>query len=267
MTAFQLFSMIVILAVALAGGYYPLVRHDLARRAEGLPKGQAFAAGVFLALALAMMLPAGLHQFGQAFPEVDFPLASLGTIGAFLAMLAISHWSAWRDSGDVASGAGTSVVTPIIMTVMIAIPSFLLGTAIGVSQSAAAVMILLAILAHKGSAGFALALSMVRSRLSRPQALMLFCLFAIATPLGVVLGADLQHHLAKQEMLIFKAVVMSLAAGVFLFMATLHELRHAPLIVNCCTPLGFTLMLAGLLLTLGVRMLIGLAHTGQMHPA
>lgn len=266
MTEFQIFSMLAILAVAMAGGYYPLLRHDLARRSEGLPKAQAFAAGVFLALALAMMLPAGLHQFGQAFPEIDFPLASLGTITAFLALLAIGHWSAWRDSDGDNDVVESSAATPIIMTVMIAIPSFLLGTAIGVSESAAALMILLAILAHKGSAGFALALAMVRSRLTQTQAVALFCLFAIATPLGIVLGADLQHHLDKQQMLVFKAVVMSLASGVFLFMATLHELKHAPMIVNCCSPLGFTLMLAGLILTLGVKALIGLAHTGQIHP-
>jgi len=50
------------------------------------------------------------------------------------------------------------------MTIMIAIPSFFLGTALGMNRLA-----VVAIMAHKGSAGFALALNMARSRLSRGQ--------------------------------------------------------------------------------------------------
>ena len=63
-----------------------------------------------------------------------------------------------------AGQAGWSRLIPVVMTIMIAIPSFFLGTALGMNRLA-----VVAIMAHKGSAGFALALNMARSRLSRGQ--------------------------------------------------------------------------------------------------
>jgi len=105
-------------------------------------------------------------------------------------------------------------------------------------------------------------LALVRSRMSRPQALLVYCVFAFSTPLGIVAGADVRDYLNGDVMLVAKAVVLSMAAGVFLYMATLHELKHAPLIVNCCTRAGFLWMLFGLGLTALVRLILGLAHVG-----
>ncbi|MFZ5450580.1 MAG: ZIP family metal transporter [Thermodesulfobacteriota bacterium] len=138
---------------------------------------------------------------------------------------------------------------------MIAIPSFLLGTALGISDTAAALMIVFAIMAHKGTAAFALALAMVRSTMTKAQTYVLLGIFVCSTPLGILVG-----HAA----LVAKATILSLAAGVFLFMATLHEMKHSPIIIHCCTVRGFGHMLAGLVITAFVRLILGLAHTG--HP-
>ena len=70
------------------------------------------------------------------------------------------------------------------MTTMIAIPSFFLGAALGVSDMPAALMIFLAIIIHKGTAAFALALKMVRSTMTRKQSLLLFSCFCCSTPPG-----------------------------------------------------------------------------------
>lgn len=61
-------------------------------------------------------------------------------------------------------------------------------------------------------------------------------------------------------MILVKAFILSGAAGVFLFMATLDELEESPLIEQCARPKGFMLMVAGFLLTAFVRFLIGEAH-------
>jgi hypothetical protein len=55
-------------------------------------------------------------------------------------------------------------------------------------------------------------------------------------------------------------IVLGMAAGTFLFMATLHEFQRAPMITRCSTRRGFAVMLAGFLLTALVRYLIGEAH-------
>ena len=264
LNAFQLFSLISILLVAFGGGYYPLFRREEARTGAGFPLGQAFAAGVFLALSLVIMLPNGFHLFGKALPHIKFPLASLPAVGAFVALLAIGHaLSAQRSSLHDALELTTPVI-PVIMTIAIAIPSFLLGTALGVSSELAGVAIFFAIVAHKGSAGFALALAMARSTMTKGQTFALFGLFAFSTPLGILVGADVHDYLTGHAMILVKATILSMASGVFLFMATLHEMKHSPLIVDCCTAKGFVSMMVGLIITVLVRVLLGIAHTG--HP-
>ncbi len=264
LTSFQWISIISILLVALAGGWYPLFRRDLAGTVKGFPLGQAFASGVFLALALTIMLPNGFHLFGKAFPGVNYPVASAVAVAAYVLLLALGHATQVRKTDTGEERAAGSPVIPVIMTIMIAIPSFLLGTALGVSSTSAAIVIFFAIMAHKGSAGFALALSMVRSTMTKPQTFILYGIFACSTPLGIFVGADVRDYLSGHTMLVVKATILSLAAGVFFYMATLHELKHSPLIVDCCTRKGFAAMLSGLIITALIRLLLGIAHTG--HP-
>ena len=264
LTTFQVVSIICILLAALVGGYFPLARRELAAEPQGLPLGQAFAAGVFLALSLIIMLPHGLNLFSQAYPSIKYPLAALLAIAAFLFLVALSHVATAKQAETIAAGQLSSPLVPVIITVMIAIPSFLLGTALGISDTAGALMIFLAIMAHKGTAAFALALAMVRSTLTRSQTYALLGLFICSTPLGILVGADVHFYLVGHDVLVAKAIILSLAAGVFLFMATLHEMKHSPIIIHCCTVRGFEFMIAGLLLTAFVRLILGLAHTG--HP-
>jgi solute carrier family 39 (zinc transporter), member 1/2/3 len=146
------------------------------------------------------------------------------------------------------------------MTCMIAVPSFFLGTALGISNTEAAVFILIAILAHKSSAGFTLALKMVRSTLSRSKVFWLFIMFACATPAGIIVGQHLHAMLGIHVMLVVKAFVLSIASGVFLYMSTLHELKDTPLIVDCSSRKGFAVAVSGFALTALVRLLIGEAH-------
>jgi zinc transporter 1/2/3 len=261
MSWFDWVSFLGIFGVAVAGGWIPLTRREAAQDRKGFPLGQAFAAGVFLALSLFMMLPAGNHLLGNAFPHVPFPLGASGCAAAFVLLLSIQHWiehqPGRRDPGR------ESPVIPLIMTVMIAIPSFLLGTALSLSTPESALMILLAIVAHKGTAGFALALNMVRSALSPAQCWIVYLFFALSTPMGILLGAQLHEAVSGPAIALIKGVVLSLASGVFLFMAALHDLEKTSMIRHCRHLKGFLAMLSGLLLTLGVRAVIGLAHTGH----
>jgi zinc transporter ZupT len=260
LTLFQLFSLFSILAVTFAGGWLPLTRPDRAREPGGFPLGKAFASGVFLALSLTLMLPSGFHLLGKAYPHSPLPLAPVIASCVFLLLLFMEH----REEELAAKGKRldglTSPSIPLIMTVMIAIPSFLLGTALAVSGTIQAVMIFLAIVAHKGTAGFALAIKMVRSRLSRKQILVLYCFFACSTPFGIIVGQEAREFLSGHEMIAAKGVILSAASGVFLYMSTMHGLRDNPLIVQCHQHRGFIAMVVGFLLTVGVRFLIGEAH-------
>lgn len=262
MTDLEHTSFFLILGAAILGGIYPLIRREAARKVDGFPNGEAFTAGVFLALSLVVMMPATLHLFDKVMITVThFPWATLIAIAAFLALLAIEHMAehAKRRTGEVLL---SPPAIPIIMTVMIVIPSFMLGTALGISETESALFILIAVLAHKSSAGFGLALNIVRSTMTRTRGILLYAVFAFATPLGILAGVDARELLSGDAVVIVKAITLALASGVFLYLATVHEFRNAPFIHHCATVKGFVLMLTGLLLTIGVRVILGLGHAG-----
>ncbi|MDC0336511.1 ZIP family metal transporter [Pseudodesulfovibrio sp.] len=260
LTEFQWFSLLAILGVTLGGGWLPLTRPEQARQPDGFPLGKPFSCGVFLALSLVMMLPSGFHLFNKAYPDAVLPLPPVIAASVFLLLLFMEHREEELASRGARADGRTSPTIPIIMTVMIAIPSFLLGTALGVSGTIEAVMIFLAIIAHKGTAGFALAVKMVKSSMSRKQVYLLYLLFACSTPLGIITGQEARGFLPVHEMLEMKGVILSAAAGVFLYMSTMHGLRDNPLIVQCRHHRGFFAMVVGFALTVGVRLLIGEAH-------
>jgi len=261
MNLIDIFSFIVIIGAAVSGGFYPLTRRESARSDTGFPYGEAFTAGVFLALALVIMLPAGLYLFEKAYPHEVLPISVIIAILSFLILLGIEH-AAVKSTIKAGEGALTPRSIPVIMTFMIAIPSFLLGTAISLSETENALFILAAVLAHKSSAGFGLALSMVRSRLSVKGTYVLYSVFAFSTPIGILAGVDARHFLRVDTLVIVKAFTLSIAAGVFLYMATLHEFSNAPFIRHCAKPKCFLAMLFGLLLTVGVKVILKLGHAG-----
>ena len=258
MTAtFQIIAIAAILGVSLAGGLLPLLQRQKAAGGQGFPMGQAFTAGVFLALALVIMLPAAFHLWGKVLPGLDFPLASFLALCAFTTLLWLEQIFLRAEKDSALPGRPSPAAFPVVMTILIAIPSFLLGTALGVSDTAQAAMIFCAIMAHKGTAAFALALKMAASTLSRGKSWLLFLCFACSTPLGILAGGDIRAYLQGSVALGLKAAILSLAAGTFLYMSTLHELDHAPLIRQCATKKGFMVMLCGFGLTVLVRLLLG----------
>lgn len=260
MNFFDIIAIFCILLVTFAGGYAPLFGGK-AEAAGGYPGAKAFTAGVFLALSLIIMLPAATGLLYAGFMS-QFPAASLVAGLFFFFLLGIEHAvEHLRLRVDDRSTQSTPAI-PVIMTVMIAIPSFFMGTALGVSGRTTELFIFIAIMAHKSSAGFALALEMVNSRLSPRRRLLLFSFFALATPVGIVLGGSVHHCLGGHLMIIVKGLVLSMASGTFLYLGTLHDLQRAPLIAHCNCRRNFLLLLGGFLLTAAVRVLLGAGHQG-----
>ena len=132
--SFQTIAILAIFGISLAGGLPPLLKREKSTSAQGFPLGQAFTAGVFLALALVLMLPAAFHLWGKVLPGLDFPLASFLALCAFTALLWFEQifLKAEQDSAGAEPAANLSPPAfPVVMTILIAIPSFLLGTALG----------------------------------------------------------------------------------------------------------------------------------------
>ncbi|MCH7973316.1 MAG: ZIP family metal transporter [Bacteroidetes bacterium] len=250
-----------ILFITIGGGYAPLFGKKSRAGQLGFPRGEAFAAGVFLALSLTIMLPSGLHLLSVSFPKFNFPLASLIAITTFLVLLGMEQFTTHlKNSREITKDTPPPGIIPIIMTIMIAIPSFFLGTALGIGKVQTELFIFIAIIMHKGTAAFALTLKMVNSTLTRTQTLITFSLFAFATPFGIFIGADAQQYLTSDTMVLIKGIILSLASGTFLYMATLHDLDHTALIKNCRDKRGYLMILLGFIITALVRFLLGEAH-------
>lgn len=255
MTGFQWFSFLSILLISLIGGYYPLTKHNEALGEHSFSAGKSFTCGVFLALSLTVMLPGAFGLWHKILQQHFYPVATYIAIVVFIILLALEHQLDHLKEENEPNAA----IIPIIMTTMIGICSFFLGTALGVSDTLAAIMVFLAIIAHKGSASFALALTMVKSKMSRLQVYVCFLCFAFATPMGILLGSIIHQYFSGESAMIFKAIVISGASGVFLYLATTYGLRHTPFVKHCRNKRGFIIMLCGLIITVLVSVLLNYA--------
>ena len=217
--AIKALAIAVILLVAFGGGLAALRTRD-ARNAERLYSlGSFFGGGVFLGAGLIHMLPDAVAQFSDLYPDLDYPVAyTLAALG-LIAILAIDRTGhAMRRHRAADGGANTS---SLILLIVLSFHSILAGAAIGAEDSTAnSIVLLLAILAHKGSAAFALTTRMVQEseRSVWPQ----LALFAVMTPLGIVFGAGLQEVLEGSGARLAEGIFDALAAATFVYVATLE---------------------------------------------
>jgi len=252
MSGFQWFSLLSILLVSLMGGYYPLVKYNQGIEKYSFADGKAFTSGIFLTLSLTLMLPGALGLWQKILVHHPLPVATYIAIGIFIILLALEHCL----NNLKQEQEPNSAIIPVVMTIIIGICSFLLGTVLGVSDTLAAVMVFLAIIVHKGSSSFALALTMANSKLNRTQSYICFLCFASATPIGIVLGSIVNRYFTGEPILLFKAIITSSAAGAFLYLATTYGLKQTPFVTNCCNRKGFLIMLSGLVITIMVSILL-----------
>ena len=116
-------------------------------------------------------------------------------------------------------------LTPFLLLVTLSIHSLIAGITLGISAPAGALVLGVAILAHKGAAGFALGSTFRESSVSPRTRMTALLVFVGSTPLGVILGGttvDLLGSGSGAAEAWFKAV----AAGTFLYIATLDIVRE-----------------------------------------
>jgi zinc transporter 1/2/3 len=167
----------------------------------------------------------------------DYPMAFALAAFAFLFMLLVEHVllpeQAHREvhaaSGERFARVGEhhhDTLSAYAVLTALSIHSLLAGLALGAQpELARALVISLAIIAHKSAAGFALGVSLARSPLSATQSWRLVALFALATPIGGLIGALLGETLEGRLAALLQAGFLSIAAGTFVYVATFDILR------------------------------------------
>jgi zinc transporter 1/2/3 len=138
-------------------------------------------------------------------------------------------------------------VIPYLLPLVLSVHAFIEGTALGINTTLVNVLaIFIAIIAHKGSESFALATNLGRSHLAMRRAMPLFLIWAMMSPLGVLVGSAMASNLQSHTGQVTAAVFNAFAAGTFLYIATLHKTTHMCSSKNSNHFLEFGLMLVGL---------------------
>lgn len=238
MWIFQFVSILLILSITLLSGFYPFFKKFTSGKEQNFPIAESLAAGVFLSVALIHMLGSASDAFYQLSYRYPFAFLLAGIMFLFLLLLEHIGREIVMHRGD-SSGAFA-----ILATLMLSVHAFLMGAALGLSASLSiAVVILLAILAHKWAESFSLAIQINKSHFNFKMSVILFCFFSLMTPLGIVLGVVATTTLRNYPLL--EPIFSSLAAGTFLYLGTLHGLEKATLVKGCCDLKRFWFVILG----------------------
>lgn len=217
---YKALAALLIFISSLVAVIYPIRTHFSTRHNESLELGEAFASGIFLGVAFFHMLPASIASFHQLYGNIHYPLAELICILGFITLLFLERLSLINAHRNHAAGI------PYILTIMLVIHSLIEGMALGINSTfTEAFMIFIAIIAHKGSASFALCVTLMRHKISLKSIVAIVLFFSLVTPIGISLGATLGSlsHLAEGQLL--EAIFNAFATGSFFYMATLHHVQ------------------------------------------
>jgi solute carrier family 39 (zinc transporter), member 1/2/3 len=232
------FSILLILLVTLAAGAYPFIKKMRSTQKLDFPIGESLASGVFLGAGLIHMLGDSAQGFINA--HYNYPFAFLIAGASFLFLLLLEHIGREMYEHDGAQSSAFAVLTLI----MLSLHSFLAGAALGFSSTFSVfLVILLAILAHKWAASFALAVQLNKSQLAMKTSVMLFLVFALMVPLGILFAHAVTHDL--HDIPLLQPIFSALAAGTFLYLGTLHGLKRAVMVEKCCNLSRFKYVIIG----------------------
>jgi len=235
MIGLKLLLLLAVLAAGALGGALPLSRGGEVRAGRFLSWGNALTAGVFLGTGLIHMLPDAVEAWTKL--GWHYPMAFLLAALAFVMMLLFEHVLLPEHAHEAVHAPsserfgppgdpGRGSLTAYAVLTALSVHSLLAGLALGVVPDlAGALVIFLAILAHKSTEGFALGVSLVRNAMPRRRAWGLLAIFAVATPLGGLAGAAFGAQVEGPTRLVLEATFLALAAGTFAYVATLDILR------------------------------------------
>jgi zinc transporter ZupT len=113
-----------------------------------------------------------------------------------------------------------------MLLIVLSVHSVILGLALDAQSAVSgAVIVFLAIVAHKGATGFALGVGYARAGFSRRYALPQVVFFSTMTPLGILVGASASMALTVPAGRPFEAIFDSLGAGTFIYIAALDIIK------------------------------------------
>ena len=236
--SFKVISILLIFLTAAFAGIYPFKAK--AEKKVKLSIGEALACGVFLGAGLLHMLSDATQDFLAA--KIDYPISFLLAGAAYLGLLLLEL----KSSKVIDSASDNEFKFAVLSTVVLSVHSLIAGAALGLSQSWSFIVLLFAILAHKWAASFSLSVQINKTSASFFARLSLFSIFAVMTPLGIIIGSLVEHFLTYYPLI--EPSFNAFAAGTFIYLGTIHGLRRSFLITECTDKEHFSAVTFGFVL-------------------
>lgn len=236
----KFFFAISIFIVILASGWYPFKKRNKKGHLD-FAIGETLATGVFLGAAILHLLPEADSMLRQM--DYEYPFAYLITGLTFLVFLWFEHLGKELYQKENANHPAFA----ILAWVMLSIHSFVLAAALGFSENySVAIMLFLAIITHKWAESFAISVQLNKSSMKNKTNLLLFLTFALMTPLGVLIGINIENEIKTNSLI--DPILVSVSAGTFLYLGTLHGLERCVMVQKCCNLKYFSFVIIGFLL-------------------
>lgn len=225
---FKYIALVVIFFTGILGGLSARKVSKSKQSAVLFSLGNSFAGGVFLGAGLIHMLPDAQATF-STMGDTGYPWSVLICCLGFLLILFLEKVLLNKEHANTDTSVHLTPkvsLYPYILMLVLSLHSLITGIALGtekvVSQT---LIILLAVLAHKGTAAFALGISLLKSSIPMHRVVFMLISFSLMTSIGILLGMGLLEVLSDQSALIFEGVFDALAAGTFLYIALLDILN------------------------------------------
>ncbi|OGT64982.1 MAG: hypothetical protein A3J38_03110 [Gammaproteobacteria bacterium RIFCSPHIGHO2_12_FULL_45_9] len=223
----KLIAALCIFVLTLVGGLIPLLtRTDSRKMMRFFYWGDCFAAGIFMGVGLIHLLPDAITQFQVAYPAVQFPV--IPTVCA--ATLFFVHLLEQKGGCHMCHhGLAARAWLPLLLTGLLSTHALVEGVALGISESTTRIaLIFAAIFIHKWAESFVLGLNFRHNELPFQMTLPILVLFSSMTPLGIAGGAALDTLLSDHAIVLAQACISAIAAGTFIYVATLEPERAYP---------------------------------------
>jgi solute carrier family 39 (zinc transporter), member 1/2/3 len=218
----KLLASFVILVIALVGGLFPILIRATKKTKSLLLYGESFAGGVFLGAGLIHLLPEAQENLHAVYPgNYPYIFAICAFAILFLRLIEDGVTKLFKHNHNV-----NHICLACLLTVMLSIHSILAGAALGVETAMASFLVIfVAIIAHKGSAAFALGVQIRKSDFSKAAMVQLMLLFSLMTPIGILCGSILANFLQASNGHLAAAIFDAIAAGTFIYIAAFHGIK------------------------------------------
>jgi len=217
----KLLVSLVILFIALIFGLFPILIKTNGVTKKILTYGEAFAGGIFLGAGFIHLLPDaqhGLHSvFNSSYPFA-FVICAFTILG--LRMIEEGTIKLLICRNEACQHVRLQPWLAYLLAILLSIHSVIAGVALGVETAwSTFIIIFIAIIAHKGSAAFALGVSMRKQELLRSTMIKLMLIFALMTPIGIMFGSVFANLLAINSGQLTAAIFNAITAGTFIYIA------------------------------------------------